>query len=64
MAPMALMSDALYGQLTAWAEQHYRDRLAPNDLADPSLLRESREALDALTGILGLGGDYYPFQRG
>ena len=64
VAPMALMSDALYGQLTAWAEQHYRDRLAPNDLADPSLLRESREALDALTGILGLGGDYYPFQRG
>ena len=59
-----LMSGTLYPQLTAWTERHYRDRLAPNDLADPALLRESREALDALTGILGLGGGYYPFQRG
>jgi len=64
VAPQALMSDALYDQLTVWAERHYRDRLAPNDLADPALLRESRDALDALTGILGLGGGYYPFQRG
>lgn len=64
VAPQALMSDTLYDQLTGWAERHYRDRLAPNDLADPALLRESREALDALTGILGLGGGYYPFQRG
>ena len=64
VAPQALMSGTLHRQLTAWAERHYRDRLAPNDLADPALLRESREALDALTGILGLGGGYYPFQRG
>lgn len=64
IAPQALMSDGLYDTLKAWAERHYRDRLAPNDLGDPALLRESREALDALTGILGLGGGYYPFQRG
>ena len=64
VAPRALMSDTLYAQLTAWAERYYRDRLAPNDLADPALLRESREALDALTGILGLGDGHYPFQRG
>lgn len=64
VAPGALMSDGLYDKLTAWAERHYRDRMAPNDLADPALLRESRDALDALTGILGLGGHYYPFQRG
>ena len=63
VAPQALMSDTLYDTLVAWAGKHYRDRLEPNDLADPALLRESREALDALTGILGLGGDYYPFQR-
>lgn len=63
VAPQALMSDALYDTLVAWAGKHYRDRLEPNDLADPALLRESREALDALTGILGLGGGYYPFQR-
>jgi len=43
-------------------EKHYRDRLLPRDLADPALLRESRAALDALTGILGLGS-LYPFQR-
>lgn len=57
------MSEALYPQLVSWAERHYRDVLAPDDLADPALLVESREALDALTQILSLGGDYYPFQR-
>ena len=39
------------------------DSLAPADLADPLLLTESREALDELTQILDLGGDFYPFQR-
>ena len=38
-------------------------RLAPADLADPSLLTEGREALDELTQLLDLGGDFYPFQR-
>ncbi|HWU15518.1 MAG TPA: N-succinylarginine dihydrolase, partial [Caulobacter sp.] len=50
-------------RLNAWAERRYRDRLAPADLADPSLIVESREALDELTAILDLGGDFYPFQR-
>jgi succinylarginine dihydrolase len=27
------------------------------------LITEVREALDVLTGILGLGRDFYPFQR-
>ncbi len=63
VTPSALMSEALYPQLVSWAERHYRDALAPDDLADPALLVESREALDALTQILSLGGDYYPFQR-
>ena len=54
---------ALHARLNAWAEHRYRDRLAPADLADPSLIGESREALDELTMILGLGGDFYPFQR-
>lgn len=49
--------------LRDWARRRYRDRLAPNDLGDPALLRESREALDELTQILELGGDFYPFQR-
>jgi succinylarginine dihydrolase len=63
VTPSALMSDALYPKLVAWAKKHYRESLGPNDLADPALLVESREALDALTGILGLGQNYYPFQQ-
>ncbi len=62
-APMR-MNDALFSVLTAWADRHYRDSLTPSDLADPALLIETREALDSLTAILDLGGDFYPFQRG
>jgi succinylarginine dihydrolase len=57
------MNDELFGVLTGWATRHYRDRLAPADLADPALLVETREALDSLAAILDLGGDFYPFQR-
>jgi len=63
VTPKALMSGALYDQLKAWACTHYRDRLAPDDLGDPALMVEARSALDELTGILGLGRDFYPFQR-
>ncbi len=48
-------------QLEAWVKKHYRDRLSPEDLADPLLLTEIRQALDELTDILGLGS-FYPFQ--
>ena len=58
-----LMSDALYGSLTTWVETHYRDRVSPEELADPNLLVESRTALDELTQILQVGS-IYPFQRG
>ena len=57
------MNDDLFGVLTGWATRHYRDRLAPADLADPALLTETREALDSLTAILDLGDAFYPFQR-
>ncbi|RTQ99907.1 N-succinylarginine dihydrolase [Halomonas nitroreducens] len=57
-----LLDHALYGELTAWVERHYRDRLAPADLADPQLAEETLAALDELTRILRLG-DVYPFQR-
>ena len=61
--PRGVKFDAdLHARLSAWVEKHYRDRLLPGDLADPSLLRESRAALDELTGILGLAA-LYPFQR-
>jgi succinylarginine dihydrolase len=50
--------DALYGALKVWIERHYRDRLAPADLADPALLVETRQALDELTRLLGIGSVY------
>ncbi|MCW3479142.1 N-succinylarginine dihydrolase [Neisseriaceae bacterium JH1-16] len=59
--PKVMMSDALFGQLNGWVDKHYRDRLSPDDLADPQLLVECRTALDELTVILGLGS-VYPFQ--
>ncbi|TAM04378.1 MAG: N-succinylarginine dihydrolase [Paraburkholderia sp.] len=60
--PGVWINDALFTRLDAWVEKHYRDRLAPQDLADPMLLVESRTALDELTQILGLGS-LYDFQR-
>ncbi|CUA82254.1 MULTISPECIES: N-succinylarginine dihydrolase [Gulbenkiania] len=59
--PRVMMDDSLYSMLTHWVDTHYRDRLAPDDLADPALLDECRRALDELTQILGLGS-VYPFQ--
>ncbi|MBL4596923.1 MAG: N-succinylarginine dihydrolase [Robiginitomaculum sp.] len=58
-----LITPSLFNSLEKWVHKHYRDELAPVDLSDPALLDESRQALDALTGILGLGDDFYPFQR-
>jgi succinylarginine dihydrolase len=49
-----IMSDALYRKLTIWVERHYRDRLAPEDLADPSLALEIHAALDDLSRLLDL----------
>ena len=57
-----LLTDTLYKTLVAWVERHYRDRLHPDDLADPQLPGEIRGALDQLTQILQLGS-LYPFQR-
>ena len=62
MNQSVLFSDALAEKLTRWVETHYRDRLVAPDLADPSLLMESRTALDELTQILDLGS-VYDFQR-
>jgi succinylarginine dihydrolase len=62
VAPGVWIDDALFARLDAWIAKHYRDRLANADLADPTLLDESRTALDELTQILGLGS-LYDFQR-
>ncbi len=58
-----LLNTGLYDDLCMWANAHYREDLAPNDLGDPNLMHESYAALDALTKIMNLGSDFYPFQR-
>lgn len=60
--PATLMNDQLFATLNTWVDKHYRDRLVEADLADPSLLHESRAALDELTQILNLGS-LYDFQQ-
>ena len=62
VAPAVLINDRSHALLADWVRRHYRESLAPEDLASPDLLRESRAALDELTQILGLKGIYY-FQR-
>jgi len=41
---------------------YYRDKLHPDDLADPSLMEESYLFLDELTALLNLGS-IYSFQK-
>lgn len=53
-APVFL-TPQLYSMLVVWVERHYRDRLLPEDLADPQLLRENRAALSDLAQLLQLG---------
>ena len=60
--PKVWLDDPLHAALQRWIQQHYRDRLTLDDLADPLLLDESRTALDRLTQLLGLGS-LYDFQR-
>ncbi len=55
------LDDALHASLVEWVKDHYRDRLSPDDLADPALLDEGRRALDELSGLLRIGA-VYPFQ--
>jgi succinylarginine dihydrolase len=57
------LDEALAANLEAWVRKHYREELAPDDLADPLLVTETQTALDELTRILPLGSDFYPFQR-
>jgi succinylarginine dihydrolase len=56
-----IMTEPLYARLVSWVEKHYRDRLAPADLADPVLAVEVQAALDELTTILQLPA-LYEFQ--
>jgi succinylarginine dihydrolase len=60
--PHFILDEAKIVNLEAWVKAHYRDRLAPDDLRDPSLMIESFAAMEALTDILGLGA-FYDFQH-
>ena len=53
---------ATYRAFRDAVRRHYRDRLAPADLADPLLLDESRAALEAIGQVLNLG-PVHDFQR-
>src|SRR5690606_31810026 len=57
------LDDALAARLEDWVRRHYREEIAPPDLADPLIVEEVQTALDELTRILPLGQDFYPFQR-
>ncbi len=57
-----LVDEAALDRLADWVRSHYREDLAPGDLADPSLVDEVRRALDELTTLLDLGS-IYDFQR-
>lgn len=57
-----VFNDTLYASLKGWITKHYRDKLEPADLADPSLYIESCRALDELTKLLKLGS-LYSFQK-
>ena len=56
------LSNDLYLKLCNWGSRHYREELTTDDLRDPALLMESRNALDDLTQILNLGS-VYSFQN-
>ncbi|GLS26348.1 N-succinylarginine dihydrolase [Marinibactrum halimedae] len=53
-----ILDESLYQDLKGWINRHYRDTLLPEDLKDPALLVESRQALDELVQLLHLGAVY------
>jgi succinylarginine dihydrolase len=57
-----VLEDGLHDALCGWVDRNYRDKLAPGDLADPKLARETMTALDELTQLLRVGS-VYDFQR-
>lgn len=56
--PRVILDDDLYSDLKFWIERHYRDRLSFEDLRDPKLALELKEAAADLEPILGLSGIY------
>lgn len=57
-----LLDDDKVTKLEAWVKDHYRDRITPDELRDPSLMEESFAAMQALTDLLAMGA-FYDFQK-
>ncbi|MFG0313664.1 MAG: N-succinylarginine dihydrolase [Phycisphaerales bacterium] len=57
-----ILTDELSERLESWINERYPEELSADQLLDPKLARSLTDALDELTGILGLEG-LYPFQR-
>ncbi|QDV42105.1 N-succinylarginine dihydrolase [Stieleria neptunia] len=58
VAAGVFLTDQLVTQLEHWIDRHYRESLTAADLADPDLMKESYQALDELTDLIGLGAIY------
>lgn len=51
-----LCDEALISKLELWVGRHYRDRLHPQDLADPQLATEIQRAHEELAALVGWPG--------
>jgi succinylarginine dihydrolase len=49
-----MLTDELYAKLVAWVEKHYREEIRSEDLRDPRLAVEARDAIEKLESILGI----------
>jgi succinylarginine dihydrolase len=56
--PNFIATEEQLDTLSGWVNQHYRDELAPADLADPELMIESYDALTDLSELLGCEAVY------
>lgn len=52
MHQAVLLTPKLYEKLVDWVDRNYRDRLLPQDLIDPELLKEGQKALGELSELL------------
>lgn len=62
MNPAFLFEPSRHAALEALVERAWPESIEPSQLRDPQLLRASRDALEALTRLFGLGS-FYDFQR-
>lgn len=61
ITPGVQLNETLADQLRAWVNMWYPEDLHAAELADPALMRSTRDALQALTDLLKIG-PVYPFQ--